>query len=469
MKKFLLKYSSYLFLVVWFLFLTVSLFAITQNVGRGLVVLLLLTVWLVVALKWNFSVELFAYTLLASSFNVTITFNNITECFVKGVYINYLCPTVSILDIIIILNIVLFLSEKLKGKENLKWKNIFNIFKPFTILVPFYIYSLIHIIIHSDVITIITMLRLNLYLSLIPIFGMVIKDFLKSLLDKKKSNEKTNNQRSLILFLFFFVSLAIQLFIGIFQFIRGRDLGLQILGESNLLSGTISTSFMSTSFGLFLRSYGTFPHPNVLGGYALVIAILGYLFFFSKKKSYYFILLLTSGLLVLLSFSRTAILLYVILFVFSIYESLKGKMFSVLPLFLNRFININLGETSIVDRVNLLKASWEIFKNNWFIGVGNSNFIASLGGFNLTTNGGLSLLQPVHNIFALIFVEHGLIGGLYTLIFLGYLKVKESVSYLMNKGLFIYSIFVIVLIGMLDHYLLTLPQGIFIFSLLLMI
>ena len=58
------------------------------------------------------------------------------------------------------------------------------------------------------------------------------------------------------------------------EFFNQRSLGLWILGERSFHTGTPGIALANWQGGLTLRPYATFPHPNVLGGYTLIILVL---------------------------------------------------------------------------------------------------------------------------------------------------------------------------------------------------
>lgn len=236
---------------------------------------------------------------------------------------------------------------------------------------------------------------------------------------------------------------------------------------------------------LFMRPYGTFSHPNVLAGFLELSLIL--LLLIKEKTNKYLIFALTIGTLgILLSLSRTAIvawgLFLIILFISTIFEKYKkGKVntktltrflvaTSVLVLifvffsssvFVQRFTKLSLSDETIVQREILASQAIKMISANPVFGVGINNYLNNLSpNFNSPL-----LLQPVHNIFLLIFAQTGIIG------LLGFcspllLVVKKAFT----KNINIYKLGIIlsiVFIGSLDHYLLTLQQGQLILAILI--
>jgi O-antigen ligase len=267
-----------------------------------------------------------------------------------------------------------------------------------------------------------------------------------------------------------FTDVLIQGVLGVIQFKRGSSLGLSFLGESQVVSGMAGSSFVELSGEVFLRAYGTFPHPNVLGGFLLVAMVLG-IYVYEKRRLTGSLLIIISFLSMLFTFSRVSILLgLVVILVFVSKEFLFKKRsllsFSVSPLLLGeRFGNLfNGGDRSWAERLDLIKSSFRIIKENWLFGTGGGNFVKGMEGFVPRSSNGILLMQPVHNIFLLCISEFGILGFIliFYVLFYGIVKNIKRVSL---YGVLI--LFVIVVIGVFDHYLFSLPQGMVIFFSLL--
>jgi O-antigen ligase len=257
-------------------------------------------------------------------------------------------------------------------------------------------------------------------------------------------------------------SVLIQGVLGAMQFLGGSSLGLSMLGESQVVSGMQGSSFVTLNSEVFLRAYGTFPHPNVLGGYLVMNVLLG-IFLYSKSKDFYkklsVLLVILSGIFVTLTFSRISILLVLgIAFVTLGYRLIKGKFFSFTPLLLvERFTNLISGnDTSWVDRVNLMKSSLSVMKNNLIFGTGLGNFTKGMENVVPTTVNGILLIQPVHNVVLLMIAELGIVGSLLYVLLLGKILISNVSKMDWFKWLVVISL---VIIGCFDHYLFSLPQG----------
>ncbi|MDO8573596.1 MAG: O-antigen ligase family protein [Candidatus Daviesbacteria bacterium] len=228
--------------------------------------------------------------------------------------------------------------------------------------------------------------------------------------------------------------------IAVLQFLKGSTLGLWVLGERTFGITTPGIAKFDF-FGMqFLRPYGTFPHPNVLAGYLLIVSVL-----VIRKP---FVLMLTS-LAILLTMSRTVILSGFLLLLFFRKKWLILLIILVAPILFVRFFSIlNFDNLALVRREELISSAWQIFLKEPFFGVGLNNFIPALA--DSLISGPSRFLQPVHNIFLLALSETGLIGliGLISLIIWSIIKRVNLFPWL-----------VIIFLGMFDHYFLALPQG----------
>ena len=113
-------------------------------------------------------------------------------------------------------------------------------------------------------------------------------------------------------------------------------------------------------------------------------------------------------------------------------------------------------DTSVVDRRNLLKESVFVIKKNILRGVGLGKFVEYMGENAPLTKNGLYLLQPVHNIFVLLLAEFGVIG-FFSFFFLLFGILRRNIK---KFNIFVILIILSVIgIGLVDHYFVSLPQG----------
>ena len=257
--------------------------------------------------------------------------------------------------------------------------------------------------------------------------------------------------------------------VALLQFSGGTSLGLSLLGESQVVSGMKGSSFLTLNNQLFLRGYGTFPHPNVFGGWLIFNIFLGWFLFdnMNRKRDYSVLLMFLSSLILILTFSRISFLVCGVIWVPFIIKTFVNakriKNFAFVGLISERLTNLFTGgDSGWSDRVKLLKSSFQLIRDNLLMGVGLGNFVKSMGGNVPRGSNGILLLQPVHNIFLLLISEIGLIGfSLFgTLLYFFFKDKKWDLRFIM-------CLVSILIIGMFDHYMVSLPQGLVILLLLL--
>jgi O-antigen ligase len=224
--------------------------------------------------------------------------------------------------------------------------------------------------------------------------------------------------------------------------------------------------------GKLLRAYGTFPHPNVLGGFLAIS--FGLWLYVSRAtihnlKSYFVsqcgTYILAWGLTV--SFSRSGWLAAAILSIlFITYQARKSLKQALIWLFIIIVSCGTLGwfyKDLIIPRTNEStpnSAAFEyretfnnrglkVFQENPWFGVGINNYVPyTEQKFHVEP----WAYQPPHNIFILILAETG-IFGLFLLI---YWLFRLCFTWNIWKNPYFIGLFVIFLtLGLLDHYLIT--------------
>jgi len=452
----ILKKYWYLFLSTIFILLLIPLFF--ENLVRALIVLFFIILWNILGLLLkDFIKASFLLLLLILPFNITYQLPysfldiQLAKPFVNGIIVNYLIPTLSILDIFVFLTLSSLAFTK---KINLQWRGL-SFLKIFII---FALYLLAQSVLKGSFLSLFNSLRVLLYIFT---FYNLFKG-LKNIFSQK-------------IYVYILVGsiflVLLQGVIALLQFSGGTSLGLSFLGESQVVSGMMGSSFVELNNSLYLRGYGTFPHPNVFGGWLIFNILLGWFLFenMDKKRDYSIILMGVSSLVLILTFSRTSFLVCLLIwitFVVKVFiDSKRLKNFAFLGLISERFINLFTGgDTSWSDRVGLMKASFKIIKENLLTGVGLGRFVANMEDSVPRSGNGILLLQPVHNMFLLLISEIGLIGfGLFSsLLYFFFKDRKWSLR-------FVVSLISIFIIGMFDHYLVSLPQGLGVFMLYLML
>lgn len=275
----------------------------------------------------------------------------------------------------------------------------------------------------------------------------------------------------------FFISLVVVSLIGIAQFIKGGTIGgiLYYLGERTFNQSTSGIALVSLGGIEHMRAYSIFSHPNSLAGY-LGATILFILLSGKLKKN---ITNVIGVLLVLVCFVLTfSISAYIGIFVVFSYYLFSGNKQYFSRIVIVSFVVFVLGslllpllspwiiqtfplvEKNIYQRLDLAYISGQIINQNFLIGEGLGTFITSIpfykGIFSYSW-----LLQPVHNIFLLIFAETGIFG----LLTFCYLIFKTIVRQLKTKKLYyLLPLILILFTGFFDHYTLSLQQNMLLFS-----
>jgi hypothetical protein len=430
------------------------LFLIKENFLRVIALELILLLWVILTKVSKSSVKSSILILLfVLPLNITFNLSQLVDPYVRGVYVNYLSPTLSVLDLSIsILFISLFFASLRKERFLFTLKKI-------PIWLSLVIFGLlIHLVTHTSLLTLIEVARLSLYLSTAYL-----------LIKESKNIFTASFIKSLLIVIL--ISISIQVVIAFLQTLHGVDLGLQFLGESEILSGSIGSSFINLDSGVILRGYGTFPHPNLLAGYMLITFLTS--LYLIPKGALRVAILLLSILGLLLAFSRVAwLLLILLLLIYVIWRVLRERRrysLSILPIsFLERVSSLfTVGESSGRDRLELLKHSFEVIKDNWLLGVGSGNYVSTMKEVVVYTSSGLLLLQPVHNIFVLLFAQYGVLG-----VFFSFGILYKVIVFNLKRGnlpFYISILLFVILVGITDHYLITLPQGIVMLVILLLL
>lgn len=300
--------------------------------------------------------------------------------------------------------------------------------------------------------------------------------------------------------------------IAIIQFTLQHSIGgiFWWLGERTF---TINTPGIARIQGLglwglgheILRAYGTFPHPNVLGGFlAAVLPLLIHLQIYkftnlqinrnmNKIINAIVTISICFGIITLfITFSRSAWVVGGIgLIICSMYyvvcsrgtreiNKLKNiiKIFisfvviiGIVFIFQNTYYTLHTTDffqsESFTVRQDLNISATKMISHFPFFGVGLGNYITTLPSYLVSRQ--VYFLQPVHNIYFLMVSEIGVVGV--CLLIVAVIIILNSELRIMNrenkpendyrtyKFPILYSLFSILVIGLVDHYPLTLQQG----------
>lgn len=277
--------------------------------------------------------------------------------------------------------------------------------------------------------------------------------------------------------------------LGIGQFLSQSTFTSLWLGMSGQEAWQAGTSVLKNESGRWLRAYGTFPHPNMLGGYLGVVLVLGIGYLTQSALSIKKRLLFEGGGIVvllglILTFSRTAWLGIVFGIVLVGFCAWRENEFRIRRRFLEagfvlgltglvfgfilqeqvfpRFDTATIGrEGSVSARVISFQDTWTLIRQHPFIGTGAGNSTAQLMKEN--PDRPIWGIQPAHNILLLIWSELGLIGLLLSVGFMASLSFSKSTLF----GPQFVGLIVLFPSLLSDHWLWTSHFGLLLFAFLL--
>jgi O-antigen ligase len=237
--------------------------------------------------------------------------------------------------------------------------------------------------------------------------------------------------------MWFLAGATVQSILAIWQFLTQSSFGLDWLGLVVHPAWEAGTSVVtSVEIGRWLRAYGSFSHPNALGGY-LVISILvsSILFLRTKNRGVAYRLVVSVPFILqffalVFTFSRSAWVGAGIVGLFYIYlirSRINYSYFSILPILVSgilfaiglvlfgplldtRVSHQSTAEIrSMSERIAGYGESVKLFEEQPWFGVGLGNYTAALYQMDSSREGWE--YQPVHNVFGLVIVELGVVGA----------------------------------------------------------
>lgn len=293
---------------------------------------------------------------------------------------------------------------------------------------------------------------------------------------------------------YFVISLLAPASLAIWQFLAQQTFASKWLGLAEHEASIGGTSVIETYAnglvsGRWLRAYGSFDHPNMLGG-ALAIGLIISLWLFVQWKKenrkitsvffiYVSIIILSTGLFV--SFSRSgwlALFLGVLVGAIVLISQKKssdlrawifgasitlivfgGLYFAYGDLIAVRTQNeVRLERLSVDQRKIYLEQAKVLIENNLVMGVGIGNYIVALK--NAEDNRPTWEYQPVHNVFVLVFAEVGFFGIVLFIALLGFFFWRYGRKNYLSLALLV-ALFPALLF---DHWLWSLHFGVFLFA-----
>lgn len=283
----------------------------------------------------------------------------------------------------------------------------------------------------------------------------------------------------------FIAGSTVQALLGIYQFLTQSTVSFKWLGlVAHPVMQTGTSVIQSLEVGRWLRAYGAFPHPNVLGGYLVVGIIFTTLFLFQKNiqnKKITFLSLLVQSAALFFTFSRSAwiaavlwfggLLGYSLVKKYKKEKSLRTKniphivfsfflFISIVSLFYFPLVKTRIrGESyhevrSIEERIGGSKFAFDLWKTAPLSGVGVGNYVPAM--FEFSPHQERWVYEPVHVVPLLMLTELGIFGFSFFLLVVFFYRKSipfGDISILVSLSLFPLLI--------LDHYLYSLPVGLF--------
>jgi O-antigen ligase len=290
------------------------------------------------------------------------------------------------------------------------------------------------------------------------------------------------------------ISIFFQAVLGIYQFLTQSSFAFKYLGLAEHNPNILGTAVIETASGRWLRAYGGMDHPNILGG-VLAITLILVAYLLAKKKIlntakqvwssiFLFVFYFVALYALFFTFSRSAWLALAVGFIALLLAFIISKDKWILSrlvalLFFSAVLigiaaapfqelllvrldgQTRLEQKSINERLAYITQAKNLSQKNFLSGVGIGNYSVAAG---REDNNKKSVwdYQPVHNVFLLILAEGGVFSLLAFLVFLFFLM-KNG-----RRELYAWAIFLpLLVIMLLDHWLISLPFGIFFLFLLL--
>lgn len=244
----------------------------------------------------------------------------------------------------------------------------------------------------------------------------------------------------------FYVSMLLAAAYGIFQFVFN-------------LSGFEVGGYLNRG-----RVYGTFENPNYWGAAVNLIIFYPLINFIEnreERKLYNIVIFLALLVNLILSFTRGSWLGFGLGLIFlAIIRYRKwlialpflGGGAMLLPFIRNRLISILQFKDTTLGRIKLWKTGWYMFKDHFWLGVGNGNFLTYYPEY-IKKHPTLTVYKTqatVHNSYLKMLAELGIFGGL---VFTGIYGMMFYMIYSLLKKTKRYKVVVLAFIGFWIAYL----------------
>lgn len=361
---------------------------------------------------------------------------------IDGLRVDYLSPVISLVNILALVLVLLFWKSKSTNHH---------------FRIPFLVIFLVCV---NTLFSLLPWLSLYRWVSLFLVV-FAIQNILK------------NDGYAQEIFLGLTLGTCMQLILVLLQFFSQSSIqGIWYwLGERAVYPWMPDIAQLSLYGRQFMRPYGTFSHPNAMGGFFLTVHFLlqsGKLYIFKEKKraqhlllsSLRYIAIIASAILVLMSFSRTAITIFILLHIILVWRDPTYRWCRfcqiVRPIMLLTVGAVFLqGQGDIFTsekRWYLIKRALDVFSSHLVSGTGWGASVVTTASSYFQN---IPLYQPVHNIYLLWAVETGIIGVFVAVYFIG--RYRSSLWHGLSASA---PLIAILLTGLTDHYWLTQPQNI---------
>lgn len=271
--------------------------------------------------------------------------------------------------------------------------------------------------------------------------------------------------------------------LGLFQWFTQTSFSSTLLGLTEHMAFNSGSSIVaSDTIGRWLRAYGSFPHPNIFGGYLVGILAFTFLYFQLIQNKWEKIGLYSIHIgavfTLFATLSRSAISVYVFVCIGFLLYALKnrirytyvliacsvimGLIFGMLykDIVYTRSVPVSISETrSLTERQEGVEVAWELHREKPLGGFGGGAYIHAWYANNPALPG--YVYQPVHTVLFVALVEYGLFGTLFLLVSFGLIIwFGMSRSRVYRIVFLISGIIPFIFISFFDHYLITLYPGI---------
>ena len=284
------------------------------------------------------------------------------------------------------------------------------------------------------------------------------------------TNELVRTQHFRVVFWALMGTLAVQSGIGILQYVKGSDLGLQVLGELDAATAELANLATYNEAGAVFRISALLGHPNLLGAFVALLLPMSIASFSYRMppilRSLVIFIACLGCFALLLTLSRSAWLsgafgIFLLMCMSVAHPRWRARglpiamivglggiilMVPALPIILQRFFESDAGAVDF--RIEWMIVAWDMIKTDWLAGIGLNTFVFQLP--NNTPYGGADSLTErfgqswpvVHNIYLLIWSEMGTFGFvafMYTMIVLFFIA-YDNLRYVLDPYVYALSL-----------------------------